>query len=86
MLWCMHSKISKYCGRPDSLQDDMARIIRKRRIKAGLSIQDVADRLNTTYNTVQRWETNEVTMQWPRILDLCKLFRCTVRHLLPRGA
>ncbi len=47
-----------------------------------LSQEDVADKLNVTRQTVSKWETNQSTPDFDKILPLCELFEISTQELL----
>lgn len=47
-----------------------------------LSQEDVADKLNVTRQTVSKWETNQSTPDFDKIVPLCELFEITTEELL----
>ncbi len=47
-----------------------------------LSQEDVADKLNVTRQTVSKWETNQSTPDFDKVLPLCELFEISADELL----
>lgn len=47
-----------------------------------LSQEEVADKLNVTRQTVSKWETNQSTPDFDKIVPLCELFEITTEELL----
>lgn len=47
-----------------------------------LSQEEVADKLNVTRQTVSKWETNQSTPDFDKILPLCELFEISADELL----
>lgn len=47
-----------------------------------LSQEDVADKLNVTRQTVSKWETNQSTPDFDKVLPLCELFEVSADELL----
>lgn len=47
-----------------------------------LSQEDVADKLKVTRQTVSKWETNQSTPDFDKILPLCELFEISTEELL----
>lgn len=47
-----------------------------------LSQEEVADRLNVTRQTVSKWETNQSTPDFDKIMPLCELFEIGTEELL----
>lgn len=47
-----------------------------------LSQEDVADKLNVTRQTVSKWETNQSTPDFDKIIPLCELFEISTEELL----
>lgn len=47
-----------------------------------LSQEEVAEKLNVTRQTVSKWETNQSTPDFDKILPLCELFEISTEELL----
>lgn len=54
------------------------------RQKAGLSVAQVAKALKVSDAAVYMWETGETTPNGKRLLEIAKLYSCTVDELLRR--
>lgn len=54
----------------------------KLRKEKNLSQEDVADKLNVTRQTVSKWETNQSTPDFDKIVPLCELFGISTEELL----
>lgn len=52
------------------------------RKEKNLSQEEVADRLNVTRQTVSKWETNQSTPDFDKIVPLCELFGISTEELL----
>ena len=52
------------------------------RKKANLSQEEVAFQLNVTRQTVSKWETNQSTPDFDKIVPLCNLFKISTDELL----
>ena len=52
------------------------------RKEKNLSQEEVADRLNVTRQTVSKWETNQSTPDFDKIVPLCELFGIGTEELL----
>lgn len=52
------------------------------RKEKNLSQEDVAERLNVTRQTVSKWETNQSTPDFDKIVPLCELFEISTEELL----
>jgi len=52
------------------------------RKEKGLSQEEVAEKLNVTRQTVSKWETNQSTPDFDKILPLCDLFEISPNELL----
>ena len=50
-----------------------------------LSQEEVADKLNVTRQTVSKWETNQSTPDFDKIIPICELFKISTDELL-RGS
>ncbi len=58
------------------------RAITKMRIRAGLTQAEVANRITIERSTVAKWETGETLPRAERLLQLARLYDCTVDELL----
>ena len=47
-----------------------------------LTQDDMAEKLNVTRQTVSKWETNQSTPDFDKIIPLCELFEIGVEELL----
>lgn len=47
-----------------------------------LSQEEVADKLNVTRQTVSKWETNQSTPDFDKIIPICELFEISTDELL----
>ena len=47
-----------------------------------LSQEEVAEKLNVTRQTVSKWETNQSTPDFDKIIPLCELFEISTDELL----
>lgn len=54
----------------------------KLRKEKGLSQEEVADRLNVSRQTISKWETDQSTPDFDKILPLCELYEITADDLL----
>lgn len=52
------------------------------RKEKNLSQEDVAEKLNVTRQTVSKWETNQSTPDFDKIIPLCELFEISTEELL----
>ncbi len=52
------------------------------RKEKNLSQEEVADKLNVTRQTVSKWETNQSTPDFDKIVPLCELFNISTEELL----
>ncbi len=67
-----------------SYKKEIGEIIRKERKAKGLSLDDLADKLSTTRQTVSKWEKGEEKPS-PSLYDLlkmCELFNCDFGYLI----
>lgn len=60
--------------------------IRELRLQNGWRQEDLADRLNTKYQTVGHYETGRRGPDVETILKLCEIFDCSADYLLGRSA
>ena len=56
--------------------------IRTQRIKAGLSVANVADSLGVRTAAVYQWETNVTTPRPQKLVKMAALFGCTIDDLM----
>lgn len=59
--------------------------IRELRLQNGWRQEDLADRLNTKYQTVGHYETGRRGLDVETILKLCEIFGCSADYLLGRS-
>ncbi len=57
------------------------KILKYRKLK-GYSQEDIANSLNVSRQTVSKWETNQSTPDFNKIIPLCKLFEISADELL----
>ena len=60
------------------------RLIKLRKL-AGLSQEEVADKLEVTRQTVSKWETGQSSPDLDKVLPLCSLYNVTPDELLHEG-
>lgn len=56
--------------------------LKEMRLKANLLQQDVADALKINRSTVAKWETGETLPRADKLMDIAKLYGCSVDDLL----
>lgn len=49
----------------------------------GLSQEKAAEQLGVTRQTVSKWETDQTTPDFDKIIPICKLYNITAAELLP---
>lgn len=59
----------------------IGKVIKTKRIEAGLTQKDLAKNLNITFQAVSRWEKDEAEPSVETIKKLAKLFKCTIEEL-----
>lgn len=59
--------------------------VRELRIEKGWRQQDLAQRMNTSYQTIGRYETGARGLDLETIDKLCDIFDCTADYLLGRS-
>lgn len=57
------------------------RLMELRKVR-GLSQEEVANKLNVTRQTISKWETNQSTPDFDKIVPLCSLFEISTNELL----
>lgn len=58
--------------------------IREARLRAGLSVRDVMEKLGVSDAAVYQWETGATVPRVPMLLRLAELFHCSTDELLGR--
>lgn len=61
---------------------DLGKKLYELRKEKNLSQEEVADKLNVTRQTVSKWETNQSTPDFDKIVPLCELFGISTEELL----
>ena len=61
---------------------DLGKKLFELRKKKNLSQEDVANNLNVTRQTVSKWETNQSTPDFDKIVPICELFEISTEELL----
>lgn len=56
--------------------------MRSERVRAGLTIEQAAERLGVHKNSVRRWETGESEPMAGALVDMAHLYGCTPEYLL----
>ncbi len=59
--------------------------IKKRRISANMSQEEVAKKLNVTQGAVSQWEDGSCMPRADKLLELARLYDCTVENLLNKN-
>lgn len=59
--------------------------IREARLRAGLSVRDVMEKLGVSDAAVYQWETGVTVPRVPMLLKLSELFHCSTDELLGRA-
>lgn len=57
------------------------KLLKLRKLK-GLSQEEAADKLNVTRQTVSKWETNQSTPDFDKLIPICKLYEIGTEELL----
>lgn len=52
------------------------------RKKSNFSQEEVAEKLNVTRQTISKWETNQSTPDFDKIIPICNLYKITTEELL----
>ena len=61
---------------------DLGKKLYELRKSKNLSQEEVADKLNVTRQTISKWETNQSTPDFDKIVPLCQLFEISTDELL----
>lgn len=56
--------------------------LKDKRQQAGLLQSDIAERLNIDRSTVAKWENGEALPRANRLVQLAKIYNCTIEELL----
>ena len=56
--------------------------LKKLRKRLGFTQRDIAQKIGATSNTVSRWELGKVTPKLKTMIQLSKLFDCTIDELV----
>ena len=62
--------------------DNLGEKLLELRKAKNLSQEEVAEKLNVTRQTVSKWETNQSTPDFDKIVPLCELFEISTDELL----
>lgn len=57
------------------------KLLKLRKLK-GLSQEEAADKLNVTRQTISKWETNQSTPDFDKLIPICKLYEVSTDELL----
>lgn len=60
----------------------MAINIASERVKAGYDQEELAKKLGTSVKTVSRWENGEMPPYGQKLVEMRKLFNCSIDYLL----
>ncbi len=61
---------------------DTSRVLKSERIRAGLTVQELADYVGCSIGTVYNWESGRVEPGGKEIRKLSKAFGCTADYLV----
>lgn len=53
-----------------------------RRLRGGMTQEELAERLDVSRQTVSKWETQQAYPEMDKLLALCDLFSCTLDQLV----
>ncbi len=59
--------------------------IKKKRMFFGLTQKDLAEKIKVDRSTVAKWENGESMPRAEKLIQLAKLFDCTVDEFLEKG-
>lgn len=62
----------------------MHNTIKSERVRAGLSQDELAERLNVSPMTIRNWETGRNTMPVSKLVELSDIFQCSTDYILGR--
>lgn len=51
------------------------------RIRAGLSREEVAEKMGVSWQTVRYWELKKDSLRLDTAVELCKLYRCSLSQM-----
>lgn len=76
----MESKFMLYLSRGDTMT--LGNRLYEMRKSKGLSQENVAEMLGVTRQTISKWETDQSTPDFDKIIPLCKLYEISTQELL----
>lgn len=62
--------------------EKIGKFIANKRIKNGLTQEQLADKLFVTRQAISRWEQGKSVPDYDSLINLCKLFDVTIEELL----
>lgn len=62
----------------------MPNTIKSERVRAGLSQDDLAERLNVSAVTIRNWESGRNTMPVNKLVEMSDIFQCSTDYILGR--
>ena len=62
----------------------MPNTIKSERVRAGLSQDDLAERLNVSAVTIRNWESGRNTMPVSKLVEMSDIFQCSTDYILGR--
>lgn len=62
----------------------MPNTIKSERVRAGLSQDDLAERLNVSAMTIRNWESGRNAMPVSKLVEMSDIFQCSTDYILGR--
>lgn len=59
--------------------------LKKKRLAAGMSQEDLAEMIDTSGQSIHRYETGKRKMSLPLLRQMSSIFRCPVADFIPNG-
>ena len=69
---------------PEPIDTPLSLTLRRRRVELGLTLQQIADRIDVTEATVQRWESGVIrSVRYDKLVPLAQILRVAPVELIP---
>ncbi len=67
------------------IKKELGRIIKKERVRAGLTQMQLADKLGITYQQIQKYEMGKSSVSVERLFQIADALNVNISSLLPEG-
>lgn len=72
---------------PEPMDTPLSATLRRRRVELGLTLQQIADRMDVSEGTVQRWESGVIrTVRYDKLVPLARILKVAPVELAPPEA